>query len=258
MEIVVQPDGAAVCRLAADLVAALVAARPSAVLGLATGHTMVGVYEELVRRHGGGLSFRAVRSFNLDEYLGVPPEHPGSFHSFMAMHLLRHVDLPPAQARILDGLTADVPAECEAFEREIAAAGGIDLQVLGIGGDGHIGFNEPSSSLASRTRIKTLTAQTRTANAAAFGGEGQVPRHVLTMGVGTILDARRCVLLAIGERKAAAVAAAAEGAVTAMVPASALQLHPAVTLIADEAAASRLARRAYYDEVYAGKPEWQR
>ena len=151
-----------------------------------------------------------------------------------------------------------MPAHCTAYEKAIAAAGGLDVQILGIGGDGHIGFNEPTSSLASRTRIKTLTERTRRDNAPHFGGEDKVPRHVITMGVGTIMESRMCLLLAFGAKKADAVARMVEGPVTAMVPASALQMHPDVKVLVDEEAASKLTRRDYYRTVFDGKPVWQR
>jgi glucosamine-6-phosphate deaminase len=170
---------------------------------------------------------------------------------------LRHVDLQASRAHVPDGLAADVPASCAAYEAAIAAAGGLDLVLLGLGEDGHVAFNEPTSSLASRTRIKTLSAASRAANQAGFGAD-PVPSHVVTMGLATILGARRCVLLANGARKAPALAAMIEGPVTSMVPASALQLHANVTVLCDEAAASRLALAGYYRDVQAAKPGWQR
>jgi glucosamine-6-phosphate deaminase len=256
MEVVILPSPEAVCAAAADEVARLVAREPDAVLGLPTGATPRPLYAELVRRHReGGLSFARVTTFNLDEYVGVAPAHAGSFRRYDAF--FRHVDLPPERAHVPDGLAADVPAACAAYEAAIVAAGGLDLVVLGLGEDGHIAFNEPTSSLASRTRIKTLSAASRAANQAAFGPD-PIPGHVVTMGIATILEARRCVLLATGARKAPALAATVEGPVTSMVPASALQLHANATVICDEAAAARLTLTDYYRAVQANKPDWQR
>ena len=178
--------------------------------------------------------------------------------NYMWENLFRHVNIAEKNIHIPDGLAKDIPQCCANYEKQIRAAGGIDVQLLGIGTDGHIGFNEPTSSLASRTRIKTLTPQTRKDNARFFGSEAAVPHHVITMGIGTILDARHCVLLAFGRNKARAVAAAVEGPVTAMNPASALQQHPQVTVLLDEAAASRLKLREYYRWVYENKPDWQK
>ena len=206
-----------------------------------------------------GLDFSNVTTFNLDEYVDLPPGHPQSYHAFMDEHFFRHVNVPRARIHIPDGMVRDVPAECARYEAAIRAAGGIDLQVLGIGRDGHIGFNEPSSSLASRTRIKTLTEQTRADNARFFGGDlARVPFHCITMGVGTIMASREVLMLAFGANKAAAVAAAVEGSITAMNPASVLQMHAVAKCVVDEAAAKKLTRRDYYRWVFANKPEWQR
>jgi len=251
MEIIIQPTPEAASRVAADLVAGVMREKPNAVLGLATGRTPLQLYQELIARK---LDWRQVRTFNLDEYVGLPPEHPQSFHSVMWANLFQHVNIDPANVHLPDGQTRDVPAHCASYEAAIRNAGGIDIQVLGIGTDGHIGFNEPMSSLASRTRIKTLTGQTRRDNAAAFGGEARVPRHVITMGIGTIMDARQVVLLAFGETKARAIAAAVEGPVAAITPASALQLHPVVKVCVDEPAARLLQRADYYRWVYDNKP----
>ena len=176
----------------------------------------------------------------------------------MRENLFRHVNLPEKNIHIPDGMTGNVPAFCERYEKQIRAAGGLDLQLLGIGSDGHIGFNEPTSSLASRTRMKTLTVRTRKDNARFFGGEAQAPHHVITMGIGTIMEARHCVLLAFGKKKAHAIAGAVEGPITAMNPASALQWHPRVTVCLDEAAASGLKMKRYYRWVFENKPDWQK
>jgi glucosamine-6-phosphate deaminase len=258
MEIIIQPTAEAASIIAARHVARIVREKPNAVLGLATGSTPLPMYRELVRLHREqGLDFSGLTTFNLDEYVGLPPEHPASYHAFMWDNFFSQVNVTRERIHIPDGMTPHVPAFCRKYEDEIRAAGGIDLQVLGIGSDGHIGFNEPSSSLASRTRIKTLTAQTRRDNAPFFATPEDVPFHVITMGVGTIMDAREVVLLAFGERKAKAVAEAVEGPITAMNPASILQMHPVAKCIIDEPAAARLTRLDYYRWVYQHKPDWQ-
>jgi glucosamine-6-phosphate deaminase len=259
MEIVIQPTAEEASIVAARIVAQLVRRKPDAVLGLATGSTPLRMYAELVRMHREeALDFSRVTTFNLDEYVGLAADHPQSYRAFMGEHLFRHLNVARERIHIPDGRAADVPAECAAYEAAIRAAGGIDLQVLGIGTDGHIGFNEPSSSLASRTRIKTLTARTRSDNARFFGSADAVPFHVITMGVGTIMDARQVLLLAFGEGKARAVADAVEGPITAMNPASILQMHPVAKCLTDEAAARELSRLEYYRWVYSHKPQWQR
>ena len=252
MEVIVLPAAVDVGIAAAGIISRLVAEKPNAVLGLATGASVKPVYAEL---HA--LDFARVTAFVLDEYVGLSRSHSASFHAFMEDHFLSRVNVerqrvhfPPTEGDDLAGL-------CEQFERDIRAAGGIDLQLLGIGRDGHLGFNEPTSSLASRTRIKTLTGLTREANRSAFGAE-EVPLHVVTMGIGTILEARHCLLVADGAAKADAVARMVEGPLTAMVPASALQMHPHATVIVDEAAAAGLSLLDYYREVQRNKPQWQR
>jgi glucosamine-6-phosphate deaminase len=259
LELIIQPDSEAASRLAARAVVRLLREKPAAVLGLATGSTPLRLYQELIRLHQEQqIDFSGVTTFNLDEYVGLPREHVQSYHSFMWENLFRHVNIDPQKVHIPDGLTPDVPACCQDYERKILGAGGIDLQVLGIGTDGHLGFNEPGSSLASRTRIKTLTSQTRRDNARFFGSVAQVPYHAITMGVGTVMEARQCLLLAFGAVKAPAVAQAVEGPITAMHPASILQMHPAVRVFLDEPAAASLKRADYYRWVYENKPEWQR
>jgi len=255
MEIIIQPTPEAATAIAARLMARLIREKPAAVLGLATGGTMEPLYRELVTLK---LDWSRLTTFNLDEYAGLPPQHPQSYHSFMQEKLFQHVNVSARNVNIPDGLAKDVPAMCENYERKIVSAGGIDLQLLGIGAHGHIGFNEPTSSLGSRTRIKTLTPQTRRDNARFFGGEEQVSHHVITMGIGTILESRHCLLLAFGRKKARAIAKAVEGPVTAMNPASALQLHPQVTVLLDEEAAAELELTDYYRWVYAQKPDWQK
>ena len=258
MEVVIVAGANEAGELAGGAVAALVYRKPGAVLGLATGTSPLAVYRDLAGRHAaGGLSLAGVRAFLLDEYVGLPAGHAQSYRSFIARELEAHVDLAPGAIGGPDVHAHDLLAACDAYEAAIRDAGGVDLQLLGIGTDGHIGFNEPASSLASRTRIKTLTDQTRRDNARFFASLDEVPRHVVTQGVGTILEARHLVLLAFGWAKADAVAAAVEGPVTAMVPASALQLHPHATVVIDAAAASRLRLADYYRETWAHKPPWQ-
>lgn len=251
MEIIIQPTSEEATAVAADLIARLLRRKPDAVLGLATGSTPQLLYRQLIERR---LDWSRITTFNLDEYLGLAPEHPQSYHYFMWDNLFSHINVRPENVHIPDGLTRDVAAFCDDYERRIRAAGGIDLQLLGIGSDGHIGFNEPSSSLASRTRIKTLTETTRRDNARFFASADEVPKHVITMGIGTIMEARTNVLLAFGEKKAQAVAEAVEGPITAMHPASVLQMHRTTKFCLDEAAASALKRADYYRWVYANKP----
>jgi glucosamine-6-phosphate deaminase len=258
MEVIVLASPEQVCLRAARIVARVVRAKPDAALGLPTGNTPRALYAEVTRLHRAeGLSFARAMAFGLDEYVGIAPDHPGAFRRYLQDMLYRHIDLPFAQAHCPDGLAADLPAACVRYEAEIAAAGGLDLVLLGLGTDGHIAFNEPTSSFGSRTRIKTLADETRAANQPAFGGD-PVPRHAITVGIATILEARRCLLLAFGATKAAAVAQMIEGPLAVLVPASALQLHPRATIIVDEAAATDLKLRAYYDAVAAAKPDWQR
>ena len=258
MEIVIQPDAGAVARLVADAIERLVTSKPNAVLGLATGSSPLGVYSELVRRHRAGtLDFRGTTAFLLDEYVGLPADHPETYRAFIERHFAGLVDIDSTNVRVPDGSSPDMEAACADYEEQIRAAGGIDLQLLGIGADGHLGFNEPTSSLASRTRVKTLTEQTREDNGRFFADADAVPRHVVTQGIGTILDARHLVLIACGDAKAEPIARAVEGPVASMCPASAIQLHPHASVVVDEAAASRLTLTDYYRSTFAAKPTWQ-
>jgi glucosamine-6-phosphate deaminase len=258
MEVVIQRDADAVASFVADAVGRLVVSHPSAVLGLATGSSPLGVYDELVRRHHAGtLTFSRVTAFLLDEYIGLPVGHSASYREFIERHFSGLVDIEPGNVHVPDGTAADVEAACARYEKKIHDAGGVDLQLLGIGADGHLGFNEPTSSLASRTRVKTLTAQTRSDNARFFDDVDEVPHHVVTQGIGTILEARHLVLIAIGPGKAESIASAIEGPVTSMCPGSAIQLHPHTTVVIDELAAARLTLADYYRATFAGKPEWQ-
>lgn len=242
--------------LVADAIAALVRADPRAVLGLATGSTPLPVYQAL-RTRLAGVDVSQVRGFALDEYVGLDPAHPESYRSVIAREVVQPLGLDPARVRVPDGSLEGIEHAGDDYEAAIAAAGGVDLQLLGIGTDGHIGFNEPGSSFASLTRVKTLTAQTREDNARFFDRLDDVPRHCITQGLGTILRARHLVLLAFGSGKAEAVAGAVEGPVTASLPGSAIQLHPHATVVVDEAAASRLRFADYYRYTFAHKPAWQ-
>lgn len=259
MEVVITESSATGGALVGQAIADLVNRTRSAVLGLATGSTPLPVYDDLASRFDRHeVSFADVRGFALDEYVGLPEHHPESYREVLLREFVNRVDMPDANLFTPDGWADDIAQACSAYDASIADAGGIDLQLLGVGTDGHIGFNEPTSSLASPTRVKTLTHQTRVDNARFFDGDvANVPHHVLTQGVGTILRARHLVLLAWGEGKADAVAATVEGPVTSMIPSTALQLHPHATVVVDEAAASRLRLREYYKEVFNGKPDWQ-
>lgn len=255
MEIIIQPTPEAATLVAARIIARLLREKPDAVLGLATGSTPLLLYRALVEMK---LDWSRVTTFNLDEYIGLPANHPQSYHSFMWENLFRHIGIPPENVNIPDGNAKDIPAFCADYERRIRAADGIDLQILGIGTDGHIGFNEPTSSLASRTRIKTLTPQTRKDNARFFDGEDKVPGHVITMGIGTIMEARQNLMLAFGTGKARAIADAVEGPISTINPASILQMHVDARICLDTGAASLLKRADYYQWVYDNKPDWQR
>jgi glucosamine-6-phosphate deaminase len=256
MEIIVKESVEEMGRAAARTVAKVLNAKPNAVLGMATGSTPLGLYKELVRMHREeGLDFSQVTTFNLDEYVGLPQKHPQSYHYFMNEHFFQHVNIPKQNVFIPSGTTDNYAAFCQWYEKRICECGGIDLQILGIGSDGHIAFNEPTSSLGSRTRIKTLARQTIDDNARFFDSPDQVPIYAITMGVGTILEARQIMLLANGAKKAAAVAAAVEGPVTSMITASALQLHRDVVVILDREAAGELKMIDYYEWIQEKRPD---
>jgi glucosamine-6-phosphate deaminase len=259
MEVVILADAKEIGVVAADAIGALLDRKPAAVIGLATGSSPIAIYEELATRCDAGLiSFRQARGFTLDEYVGLPADHPQRYWNVIDSAFASRVDFAPGAVQGPDGLATDIPAACAAYENAIREAGGVDLQILGIGTDGHIAFNEPGSSLASRTRIKTLTRQTRVDNARFFGGDVEsVPTHCLTQGLATIMEARHLILVATGRGKAEAVHHLVEGPVSAMWPASILQHHPHVTVLLDDAAARRLQLVDYYRETYLSKPEWQ-
>lgn len=258
MEIIIKEDAESCSVAAAGLVEHTVREKPSAVLGLATGSTPLALYRELIRKHKEeSLDFSLVTTFNLDEYVGLAADHYASYNYFMQENFFSGVNVNPDRIHIPDGLAKDIPAFCEQYEYSINKAGGIDIQILGIGTDGHLGFNEPTSSLQSRTRIKTLVEQTREDNKRFFKDGEEVPYHVITMGIGTIMEAKTCLLLAFGETKAEAVRDMIEGPLSAMVPGSILQMHPNVKIVIDEAAASLLKKKDYYKWVYNNKPDWQ-
>ncbi len=253
-EVVILPTAEAAGELVADAIARLVAARPSAVLGLATGSSPLSSYRALAAR---GLDLGAVRAFALDEYIGLPTRHPQSYRAVITREAVLPLGLRPELVRVPGDDGGDLAGAGERYERDIRAAGGVDLQLLGIGSTGHIGFNEPGSSFGSLTRVKTLTRQTRIDNARFFDSVEQVPLHCITQGLGTILRARHLVLLAFGTAKAAAIAAALEGPLASSTPGTAIQLHPRVTVLLDEAAAAQLENADYYRYAWANKPSWQ-
>lgn len=258
MEVIIKSDKTEASKLGAKIIARLIRENAKAVLGLATGSTPLPLYKELVRMHREeGLSFKDITTFNLDEYVGLDPANPCSFYSEMHKNLFCHLDLAKGASHLPDGMAKDIPASCAAYEAAIKAAGGVDLQLLGIGHDGHLAFNEPGSSLASRTRLKTLSQKTIKANSRFFGSEAKVPRHVMTMGLGTIMEAKQCVLLAFGKDKAEAVRDMVEGPVSASCPGSVLQFHEQAIILLDPEAAGKLSRKQYYLDVYASKPAWQ-
>ncbi|MBG0741752.1 glucosamine-6-phosphate deaminase [Paeniglutamicibacter antarcticus] len=258
MEVVILPSSKEIAGLAADAIEALIRRKPTAVLGLATGSSPLPIYDELARRHAeDGLSFAQAHGFALDEYVGLPAGHHESYREVIRREFTNRVDIAAGNVHGPDGSAKDVLAACQGYEDDIKAAGGVDLQILGVGTDGHIGFNEPGSSFASRTRIKTLLEQTRRDNARFFDSIDQVPHHVVTQGLGTIMDARHVLLVATGAHKAQAVRDFVEGPVAAICAASVLQFHPHATVLLDEAAASALQLADFYRHTYDNKPNWQ-
>jgi glucosamine-6-phosphate deaminase len=251
MLLVLKPNSEDLGRATARVVANAVRRNPALRLGLATGSTMVGMYQELVRLHQQEkLDLSRVVTFNLDEYLGLSSNHPQSFHHFMQQNFFAHVNVSPGNIHIPDGsIKGDYERYCASYEEAIRNAGGIDLQILGIGRNGHIGFNEPTSSLGSRTRLKVLSKETIHDNRKYFASEAEIPQCAITMGIGTILESKRVLLLASGSSKANAIATAIEGPLTASVTASALQLHGDVTFIIDRDAGTGLKQQEYYQRV---------
>ena len=260
MEVIVSPNTDEIGSIAADYIEALVARKPAAVLGVATGSSPLTTYKELARRvREGRMSLSKASAFMLDEYVGLPADHPERYRTFIERHSVEPTDIDSARVHGPDGAATDMEAACAHYVHLISEAGGVDLQILGVGTDGHIAFNEPGSSLASRTRLKSLMKQTRADNARFFDDDiTQVPYHCVTQGVGTILEARHLVLVASGAGKAEAIRGVVEGPVTSLCTGSALQLHPKATVIIDEEAASLLQYRSYYQFAYENKPGWQR
>lgn len=245
MQLVIRPSANAAAELVAQHIASQINANPRLVLGLATGRTMDSVYARLVWLYEqGALDFSGCRTFNLDEYAGLSESDPNSYRYYMNKHLFAKVNIDLRNTHLPKGAAENLPAECERYEKLIANEGGIDLQLLGIGRSGHLGFNEPLSALRSRTHVTTLTAATIEQNSVFFGGPEKMPKRAITMGLGTILEAKMCILLATGKEKAEVLAKAVEGPLTGMVPASALQLHPHCTIVADEMAANGLSDSA--------------
>lgn len=254
--ILIHPDTGSATRATAERLLATIRADPHAVLGLATGGTMEPVYAQLIARAvEAQVSFAGLHTFNLDEYIGLAGDHPQSYRTTMDRLLFEHVDIPRDRTHLPRGDAENPGAEARDYEAQIEAAGGIDLQLLGLGANGHVGFNEPSSSLASPTRIKRLARSTIAANARFFGPDEQVPTHAITMGIGTIMKAKKLLMLATGSGKAEAVSAALEGPVTASCPASILQFHPEATVILDQEAAAGLKWRDFYEDIHPGGQE---
>ena len=250
MEVVLCADAQAVGELAADRVTEYLRGIPTPVLGLATGSSPLRLYEALARRVAAGmLDVSHGLGFALDEYVGLDPRHPESYRSVISRTVVEQLGMDPARVRVPDGTAPDLQAAADEYDAAIAAVGGVDVQVLGIGSNGHIGFNEPFSSFASRTRVKTLTPETRRDNARFFAEGEQVPSHCVTQGLGTIMEARVALMVVTGEHKAGAVAAMVEGPVAASCPASILQFHPRAVIIVDEAAGSQLRNAEYFREI---------
>jgi glucosamine-6-phosphate deaminase len=258
MEVIIQPTKDSAAALVSRIIARELRANPHLVLGLATGKTMECVYRHLVRMHREEhLDFSLCSTFNLDEYVGLFPSDPNSYRHYMNHHLFQQVNVDIRNTHLPNGMADDLDAECRKYEALIQRFGGIDLQLLGIGKAGHIGFNEPLSALRSRTRVKALTPTTIKQNSVFFGGEDRMPRRAITMGVGTILETRRCVLLATGDSKAGIISQAVEGPISSMVTASAMQLHSRCTVVVDEEAAANLKEKEYYRWIFENEPEWQ-
>jgi glucosamine-6-phosphate deaminase len=259
MEVIIRPDKDAATQLAAKIIADELRKNPYLVLGLATGRTMELLYERLVKEHKENhLDFSLCRTFNLDEYVGLDRENPNSYASFMNSRLFKRINIDPRNTHLPNGMAPDLEQECERYEQRIRQHGGIDLQLLGIGRDGHIGFNEPLSALRSRTRVKSLTPETIEQNAPLFKNPADMPRRALTMGVGTVSESKRALMLVVGKEKSDVLAKAVEGPITAMITASALQLHPRCTVICDEEAAAKLQCKEYYYWIFNNEPEWEK
>ena len=257
MQVIIRPTKEKACDLAAAIVEKRIRAHADSVLGLATGRTMEMLYDKLAEKHENDqLDFSLVRTYNLDEYIGIPPEHKGSYRYYMNEQLFNRVNIDLRNTHLPLGMASDLKEECKMYEWSIQANGGIDLQLLGIGQSGHIGFNEPLSALKSRTRDKSLTPETIEQNEGLFDKPEDMPRRAITMGVGTILEAQQILLLVTGAAKADILAKAVEGPVTSMISATALQLHENCTAIVDEEAAANLEGKEYYKWIFENEPDW--
>ena len=257
MDVVIRPTAETAAELVARVIARELRKNPRMVIGLASGNTMESVYARLAQMHcEEGLDFSACRTFNLDEYVGLPVNHVNSYRHYMNHHLFSRVNINLQNTHLPDGMAVDLPSECLNYEQLIARHGGIDLQLLGIGRNGHLGFNEPLSAVRYSTRVSVLSRTNRSQNAPHFPKPEMVPQSAITMGVGSILDCRHCLLLATGGEKASIVAKAVEGPITSMISATALQMHPECTLIMDEAAGGNLKESEHYRWVFDNQPEW--
>ncbi|MBN2804827.1 MAG: glucosamine-6-phosphate deaminase [Deltaproteobacteria bacterium] len=258
MEVIIRPTKEAAIELAAKLMTKEVRDKPNAVLGLATGRTMEPLYDYLAKEHKeNGLDFSLVRSFNLDEYVGLDPENVNSYRYYMNDQLFNRINIDKRNTYVPNGIATDLDAACVEYENKIKECGGIDIQLLGLGEVGHIGFNEPLSSLASRTRQKALTPDTIEQNSPLFTPPDVMPKRAITMGIGTILESRKSLMVVTGIKKAGILAKSVEGPITSMVSASALQLHPHCIVVVDEEAASELKERDYYNWIFQNEPEWE-
>lgn len=258
MEVIIRPTKKDASWLAARIIEKAIREKPHLTLGLATGRTMERLYAKLVRLHNEeDLDFSLVQTFNLDEYIGLTADDPNSYRYYMGQHLFNHVNIDIRNTFLPNGMSEDLAQECQDYEARIEERGGIDLQLVGIGKAGHIGFNEPLSALQSRTRAKALAPSTVEVNSTLFDDPKKMPRRAITMGVGTIIEARKIILLVTGDSKAGILAKAIEGPITSMVTASALQLHPDCTVIVDEEAGSLLEGQDYYRWIFENEPEWR-
>ncbi len=258
MEVIIRESVEKAVELVARLTSDAVCRKPDLVLGLATGRTMERLYARLAEMHREeNIDYSGVNTFNLDEYIGLSPQDENSYRYYMQKHFFDHINIKCENTHLPDGSVEDIDEECRKYEETIKKCGGVDLQLLGIGRTGHIGFNEPLSAMLSRTRPKALAPKTIEQNKHLFDDPERMPRRAITMGVGTILDSRRCFLLATGKEKSAIIAKAVEGPITSMISASALQLHPHCTVIVDEAAAADLTQNEYYKWIFDNEPEWQ-
>jgi glucosamine-6-phosphate deaminase len=258
MEVIIRPTTEEATELVAKLVAEKIKAKPCLCLGLATGRTMEIVYNKLAQIHNSdSLDFSLVRTYNLDEYIGLPPEDHNSYRHYMNKHFFNKINVDLRNTHLPMGMAENLDLECILYEKSIRHSGGIDLQLLGIGRSGHIGFNEPLSALQSRTRDKSLTPVTIAQNSPMFDPPENMPKRAITMGVGTILEAKQIIMLVTGKEKGKILAKAVEGPISSMISATALQLHPNCTVIVDEDAAADLQERDYYNWIFDSEPKWE-